>query len=186
MQSFVIHLSPGSWIKVFASSKTQQLKKGKLLTRIAKLNKEWRVSFEVKPTGFKAKLSSVLHLTAGSRGSKPGDQTPAVWFHKTKGILVAAFVNGKNSFLKTFKDLLPESGDWVKIEVSQVKAGSQYIYSIAINGEEQFSVENRKAAEFSNVSVFASSPYFSGQMGSIRNVTVENKADGKFKQISML
>ena len=183
MQSFVIHLSPGSWIKVFASSKTQQLKKRKLLTRIAKLNKEWRVSFEVKPTAFKAKVSSVLHLTAGGKGSKPGYQTPAVWFHKTKGILVAAFVNGKNSFLKTFKGLLPESGDWVKIEVSQVKAGSQYIYSIAINGEEQFSVENRKPAEFSNVSVFASSPYFSGQMGSIRNVTVENKADGKFKQI---
>ena len=94
MQSFVIHLSPGSWIKVFASSKAQQLKKRKLLTRIAKLHKEWRVSFEVKPTAFKAKLCSVLHMTVGGKGSKPGDQTPAVWFHKRKGILVAAFVNG--------------------------------------------------------------------------------------------
>ena len=172
-------LSSGSWIKVYASSKTQQLKKNKLLTRISKLNKEWRVSFEVNPTSYKPKVSSVLHMTAGGKGSKAGDQTPAVWIHKRKGIMVAAYVNGKKGFLKTFKGL-PNSGEWIKMEISQVKAGSQYIYSIAINGEEKFSMEHTRAEEFSNVRVFASSPYYSGQIGSIRNVTVENKADGKF------
>ena len=173
-------LSSGSWIKVYASSKTQQLKKNKLLTWISKLNKEWRVSFEVNPTSYRAKLSSVLHMTAGGKGSKPGDQTPAVWFHKRKGILVAAYVNGTKGFLKTFKGL-PNSGEWIKIEISQVKAGTQYLYSIAINGEEKFAMEHTKAEEFSNVGVFASSPYFSGQKGLIRNVTVENKADGKLE-----
>ena len=169
----------GSWIKVYASSKGQQLKKGKLLTRIAKLNKEWRVSFEVKPTSFKAKLSSVLHMTTvKGKGAKPGDQTSAVWFHKTNGILIAAYVNGNKSFVKTFEGL-PKSGEWIKIDISQVKAGSQYIYTIAINGQEEFSEENTKAVEFSNVHVYASSPFFSDQKGTIRNVTVENRVDGK-------
>ena len=77
------------------------MKRKKLLTRIAKLNKEWRVSFEVKPTSYKAKQSSVFHMSAKGQAGKPGDQTPAVWFHKTKGILVEAFVNGNKSFLKT-------------------------------------------------------------------------------------
>ena len=163
---------------MYTSSKTQKLKKRKLLTRIAKLNMEWRVSFEVKPTAFKAKVSSVLHMTAGGKGSKPGDQTPAVWFHKTKGILVEAFVNGNKSFLKTF-DSLPKSGEWIKIDISQVKAGSQFIYTISINGEEKFSEENTKAAEFSNVHIYASSPNFIGQKGTIRNVTIENRVDGK-------
>ena len=119
-------------------------------------------------------------MTAGGKGSKAGDQTPAVWIHKRKGIMVAAYVNGKKGFLKTFKGL-PNSGEWIKIEISQVKAGSQYIYSIAINGEEKFSMEHTRAEEFSNVRVFGSSPYYSGQIGSIRNVTVENKADGKLR-----
>ena len=173
-------LSSGSWIKVYASSKPLKLKRNKLLTRISKLNKEWRVSFEVNPTRFRAKQSSVFHMTAGGKNSKPGDQTPAVWFHKSKGIMVAAYVNGKKGFLKTFKGL-PNSGEWIKIKISQVKAGPQYIYSIAINGAEKFSMEHTRAEEFSNVRVFASSPYYSGQIGSIRKVTVENKVDGKLE-----
>ena len=117
-------------------------------------------------------------MTVGGRGPRPGHQTPAVWFHKTEGILIASYFNGNDSFLKTFKGL-PERGEWIKIEISQVKAGSQYVYSIAINGEERFSEENTMAEEFSNVHVYAPSPFFQGQKGSIRNVTVENKEDGK-------
>ena len=165
-------------MKVFASSKEQRLRRKQLLTKIPKLNKEWRVSFEVKPSLYKAQKSSVFHMTVGGREAKPGYQTPAVWFHKTEGILIAAYVNGNDSFLKTFKGL-PESGEWIKIEISQVKAGSQYVYSIAINGEERFSEENTRAEEFSNVHVYAPSPFFEGQKGSIRNVTVENKEDGE-------
>ena len=171
-------LSPGSWVKVFTSSKEQRLRRRQLLTKIAKLNKEWRVSFEVKPSLYKAQKCSVFHMTVGGRGAKPGHQTPAVWFHQTEGILIASYVNGNDSFLKTFKGF-PETGEWIKIEISQVKAGSQYVYSIAINGEERFSEENTMAEEFFNVHVYASSPFFQGQKGSIRNVTVENKEDGK-------
>ena len=163
---------------MYASSKEQRLKRKKLLTRIAKLNKEWRVSFEVKPTSYKAKQSSVFHMSAKGQAGKPGDQTPAVWFHKKEGVLVEAFVNGNKSFLKTF-DSLPKIGEWIKIDISQEKAGSQFIYTISINGEEKFSEENTKAAEFSNVQVYASSPNFIGQKGTIRNVTIENRVDGK-------
>ena len=165
-------------MKVFTSSKEQRLKRRQLLTKIAKLNKEWRVSFEVKPTICKTQQCSVFHMTVGGRGARPGHQTPAVWFHKTEGILVAGYVNGNYSFMQTFKGL-PERGEWIRIEISQVKAGSQYVYSIAINGEERFSEENTRAEQFSNVHVYASSPFSQGQKGSIRNVTVENKEDGK-------
>ena len=163
---------------MFTSSREQKLKRKNLLTTIAKLNKEWRVSFEVNPTSFKAQKSSVFHMTVGGRGARPGHQTPAVWFHKTEGILVGAFVNDNHSFLKTF-EAFPDRREWVKIEISQVLAGSQYIYTISINGEEKFSVENIRVKEFYKVQVFASSPFFLGQKGSIRNVTVENKEDGK-------
>ena len=154
------------------------MQRKKLLTTIAKLNKEWRVSFEVKATRYEEKRSSVFHMSAKGQGGKPGDQTPAVWFHKKEGVLVEAYVNGNKSFLKTF-DSLPKSGEWIKIDISQAKAGSQYIYTISINGEEMFSEENTRAAEFSNVHVYASSPNFIGQKGTIRNVTVENRVDGK-------
>ena len=160
-------------MKVFTSSEQQRLKRRNLLSKIVKLNKEWRVTFEAKPTSFKDQLCSVFHMTIGGRAARP-----AVWFHKSKGILVGAYFNGNHSFLKTFEDL-PETGEWIKIEISQEKAGTQYIFTISINGEEKFAEENTKAEEFSNVQVFASSPFFIAQKGLIRNVVVENKEEGK-------
>ena len=53
--------------------------------------KEWKVSFELWPSGYPNMTASILHLTTtknGSRWASYGSRSPAIFFHKSKGLLV--------------------------------------------------------------------------------------------------
>ena len=103
-----------------------------------------------------------------------GDRIPAIWFHKTKGVLVATALNGKVSYNKEIEEL-PPVGQWTRIEISQTLVSSKYIYSISIGGEQVFKKENTKPVELSDVQVYAGSPWYSGQRGSLRKLKIEIK-----------
>ena len=60
------------------------------------LHKEWKVSFELWPIGFPNKTASIVHLTTskeGSRWASCGSRSPAIFFHKSKGLLVQATID---------------------------------------------------------------------------------------------
>ena len=112
------------------------------------------------------------------RGSKYGDRTPAIWTHSSRGFLIASAVNGKYSYAKYFKGL-PKTGEWVNIEIGQEIKSSKMVYFIVIGGTTVLSTTNSKPAEFKNVKVFTSSNWYTPLSGSIRNLLVENKDDGR-------
>ena len=103
-----------------------------------------------------------------------GDRIPAIWFHKSKGILVATALNGKASYNKFVKPL-PPVGAWTRIEISQRMVSSQNTFSITIGNQQVFTKPNTKPVELSDVKVFAGNPWSSSQKGSLRNLKIEIK-----------
>ena len=162
------------------------MKKNTLLGTVPLLRKEWRVSFEFKATSYGKGLRQILHMTIGGKGhgssAKYGDRIPAIWTHPTRGFYISSGVDGKVSYYKWFKGLLPTIGQWVSIEIGQELSFelSKIVYYIMIGGKRLLSVENSKPSEFENVKVYSTSPWYSAVGGYIRNLVVENK-DGKFK-----
>ena len=117
----------------------------------------------------------VLHATIGGKGGKIGDRIPAIWFHKSNGVLVATALDGEISYSEHFKPL-PPFGEWTKIEVTQSLVSSRYIFSIAIGNKNVLAKQNTKPAEFSGVKVFSGSPWYSGQRGLIKNLKILSKS----------
>ena len=164
------------WMTAYFHEGEHQIARNALLTTLPNITKEWRVSFDVNPTDFRySSYASVIHLTIGGKGSKVGDRIPAIWFHKTRGILVSSALNGKVAFNNFFTSL-PPTGTWTKIEVSQRLVSSQYMYIITIGNKEVLSKQNIKPVELSNVKVYGGSPWYAAQKGSLRNLKIEIKA----------
>ena len=167
------------WTTAFSLESEHQIVRDSLLTTLPQMTKDWKVTFEVNPTDYSlGGLTSVIQLTTGGKGSgssaKVGDRIPAVWFHKTKGVLVSSALDGKAAYSKYFKGL-PPVGEWTRIEVSQILVSSQYMYSIRIGNEEVFSKPNTKPVELSDVKVYAGNPWSSGLKGSLRNLKIDIK-----------
>ena len=163
------------WTTAFSLEGEHEIAKNTLLTTIPSMTKEWKVTFDVNPTDYRSKSSaSVLHLTIGGKGTgssaKVGDRIPAIWFHKTKGVLVSTALDGKASYNKFVKPL-PSVGAWTRIEVRQ----SLHMFSITIGNEEVFTKPNTKPMELSDVKVFAGNPWSSSQKGSLRNLKIKIK-----------
>ena len=179
-RTFDNNLLAGPWNTTYSQSEEQQIKRGKLLTTIPLLKKEWKVSFDFKANNFVG-LSQLLHMTVGGKGAgsgaKYGDRTPAIWTHSSKGFLISSAVGGKPSFAKYFKPL-PSTGEWINIEVGQQLEESEVIYSISIGGKKVFSTRNSKPAEFKEVQLFTSSRWYSPVNGFIKNLLIQNKNDG--------
>ena len=173
------------WDTAYSLTGEHALADNHLLTTLPRMTKEWKVSFQVKPTDYSfASYANVLHMTIGGKGlgsgSKVGDRTPAIWTHSTKGFLVASAVGGKFSYSKYFK-ALPSTDKWILIEVSQEMKENAMIYSITIGENEVLSVKNSRPSEFENVQVFASSSWYSPVNGFIKNLLIENKNEGRSK-----
>ena len=171
----------GPWNTEYSLLEEKLIRSNQLLATIPILRREWRVSFEFKGNNFKG-LSQIFHMTAGGKGAgsgaKYGDRTPAIWTHSSKGLLISSAVGGQFSYSKFFKPL-PSPGDWAKIDIGQELVGSNHIYSISINNKKVFSIRNSKPVEFDNVKAYSASSWYSPLSGSIRNLIIENKNEGR-------
>ena len=155
---------------------SHEVAKNALLTTLPKLTTEWRLSFEVNPTDFKYNgYASLLHLTIGGNRGQVGDRSPAIWLHKTRGVLVSSAIDGKVAYSKTVKPL-PAAGEWTKIEVSQVLVGAKHVFSITIGDKKVFSKTNSKPVELTDVKVYSGSPWYTNQKGFLQKLKIETKA----------
>ena len=162
------------WSTAFQQLGAIPLVKGKLLSTIPALGKQWRVSFEVFPENFNHQgLASVLHLMNGEKGTKFGKRIPAVWIHRNKRILVSTTLGKKLIFNKRFRSSVLKIRKWTKIEISQMRQGGNYIYSIKMGGRQAFTANNSRPREIYDVKVYAASPSSPPLAGSIRNLKIE-------------
>ena len=169
------------WQTAYYREAEHKITRNNLLATIPLLKKEWKVSFDFKGNSFKG-LQQIFHMTVGGKGAgrkaKHGDRTPAIWTHPSKGFLISSSVGGKPSFSKYLKPL-PSSGEWINIEVVQQLEANDMIYSIHIKGDRVFSTKNSNPLAFENVKIFASSSWYSPVSGSIKNLLIQNKNDGR-------
>ncbi len=144
--------------------------------------KEWKVSFEFKPTSYNLKgFAQILQLTKGGKSGNIGDRTPALWIHKSRGVFVVTTLDGKANVGKSFPTKKPPLDEWTEMEISQVKKGSKFMFSLIVKGETLASMENTDPREFSDVHVFASSRWNVAQKGSIRGLKIETMMPGESK-----
>ena len=162
------------WREAYSQNSKHVIRKNRLLTTLPKLTKEWKVSFDVNPTSFSTRYSSVLHMTIGRNNARVGDRIPAIWFHAIKGVMVSSALNRKVSFNAVIKNL-PRARKWTRIEVTQTLVASRYVFIITIGGKKVFTKRNTKPVELSDVKVYAGSPWSPSQKGSLRKLKIEIK-----------
>ena len=129
-----------------------------LITYPIHLNQEWRLSFQFQPNKYISNWANLLQLTIGDKMKDYGDRTPAIFFHKSQGMMVASAVNGHKSFQPKNGSKywnLPEIGKWTQVVVGQQKEESSknVHFFMTINNVEMFRVLNTKPMNFSNVQV---------------------------------
>ena len=168
------------WTTSFSLPSQHLVKKNDLLTTLPTLSKGWRVTFDFYPTSYSYQgYAQILQMTTGGRMGKIGDRTPALWIHKTRGLYIATALNGKASVGKFFRTKKPSLKKWTSVEISQMKKGRVFIFSLIVKGETLWSVENSDPREFSDVKVFASSEWYEAQAGLIREFKIENMGSGQ-------
>ena len=172
-----------SWETAYEHQAEHKIQKNTLLVKLTKLTKEWRVSFEFKPTNYNFQgYAQILHMTTGGKGGKVGDRTPALMIHKTKGVYIVTTLNGKPS-VGYFSKKKPARNKWSAVEISQIKKGSKYTFSVTLNNKKLWARENNKPEEFEDVKVYASSNWYAAQPGYVRKLRIENMIPGKNRNL---
>ena len=154
--------------------------KGKLVAIIRKLEKEFLISFDVKPHSFVTEWSNLIHFTVGSNIGNPGDRVPGVWFHESGDgrLFIVSPINGDpdHSFVTNPLAL----NQWTNVEISHLKEGDSYLYTVKLNGETVILQENAVAKSFKNVKVYTSDPWHSAPDSLIKNFHIINGPLRKF------
>ena len=173
------------WSTVFEQSDEIPLVRGKLLTTLPSLGKQWRVSLEVFPENFDHRgLANVFQMVTGESLGQFGKCIPAVWMHQSKVVFVSTALGKKPIFTRRFRANAHSHacGNWTQIEVSQSRQGEDFIYAIEIGGTQVYSAKNSRPRDFYDVKVYSSSPSFSPLSGSIRNLKIEVEKFSSLKE----
>ena len=65
-------LFTGPWNVEYSLKEEHQITLGNQLTTLPVLEKEWKVAFEFKASGYPATIQQVLHMTIGGKGTGNG------------------------------------------------------------------------------------------------------------------
>ncbi|XP_012555856.2 uncharacterized protein LOC101239439 isoform X1 [Hydra vulgaris] len=149
-----------------------KLAKDNLYLTLPLLEKEFFISFELKPTFYAHGYHSVLRFEFGN------GRYIAVGFENGDGTLVI------NSVLSVTinKSVHPDSrltlNRWTTIKMYQQVFGSMHIYSLEVNGKLIFTKVNENPVDFTFVTVHASESRHLSQAGYFRNIKIRNGNQG--------
>ena len=138
------------------------LRKGRILTTIPYLSKEYAIEFQVYPTVFHRGWHNVLHFTTGRNGVAYGSRIPAMFFNNNRFWICSDISGNRNC---CYASPTVKVKKWIKVRVSQSKEGKYYYYKVEINGKQVKKVRNSKPRVFKNVKVFASDKWYAPQQG---------------------
>ena len=130
---------------------------------------EFKICFSI--TVLKNDYYDIFHFSAGGGGVAYGDRIPWVGVYYSQ-ILIDSAVNG---YLRTGFDYV--LGKQHQITIQQFKDGDgKYQYEVIVDGVSKVKIENTQAESFSNVKLYAGSPWhgsqFSSDAGSICDVKI--------------
>ena len=165
-------------------SQDHSLEKGKILHKLPILPKEWKLSFELMPTGFLTDVwGNVIHVgdpqLFGTTHNYHG--MPSIYIGNDchcNQPKVLRFHYHANGVIGTRNTNTPQLNQWTKIEVSQLLVANQYRLTFSVNGFKVGSDLNRSPQEFKDVNLYASSSTYAPQPGKIRNLVISRPRQG--------
>ena len=105
-----------------------------------------------------------------------GDRIIHVQINDDGYFSVSSHVNGNSNYYKQFHF---EVGKKYHISIQQWKENEKYWYEITIDGLSKFKIENSQPKQFSNVKLYATSPWqaaFTSDFGSICSIKIQQEA----------
>ena len=164
-----------TWTPLFSHEDELNLTRNNLLTTLPVLPREWMVDFMFKPTNVTTKaLLSILHLTDKDRNTGSyGGRIPALWLTGNGKYHIECSYN--NTGNRHFSLPAPQVGKWTQITFIQENLSGKLRYRLLMDGVEKVNIENPQDKHFNNVRVYASDPWYNGQPGYIKNLSVKGK-----------
>uniref|UniRef100_A0A7M5V0H6 Uncharacterized protein n=1 Tax=Clytia hemisphaerica TaxID=252671 RepID=A0A7M5V0H6_9CNID len=153
-----------------------KLEKNKIVGTIPKVNKEWSLSFDIKPLDVVKKASSsIVHLTASDKNCcAPGDRIPGVFMIRNRiELLVCSDKDGKgNRCIKSGK-LTKGKYSSVLIQQRKTKKG-RYIMTVTINGKINknrivFS-KDQEPKEYTDVKMYSADKWYQQANAFVKNL----------------
>ena len=149
------------------------------MATVPTIPKEWRVTFDIKPTDLNQITSGEWKLqvrdvfSMGAPGA--GVRLIGIFYRLTtnKGLDIQGLVSGNQVFGGKIKEL--EVNVWTSVEISQELVDGKYIYEVKLDGETHLSAENNETKEFENVVVKAAETTYGVLPGFLRNLFIEGK-----------
>ena len=169
-----------TWTPLFSHEDELNLTRNNLLTTLPVLPREWMVDFMFKPTNMTTRaFVNILHLTDKDRNTRSyGGRIPAVWLNANGAFHIECSKN--NTGNRGYSLPAPQVGKWTQITFIQENLSGKLRYRLLMDGVEKYNIENPQDEPFNNVRVYASDPWFNGQPGYIKNLSVKKKTlEGK-------
>ena len=154
---FLLVSSPDTVVSLPAE---REILEDNLLATIPRLGKEWRLTFDYKPTAISPNGGTLLHLSAGCDNVQYGDRTPYIGHFdgKTTRLVISSAISGdQNKHVRLTQE--PPLGSWTTLEASQRLEDGVYVFRFTIGGETAWEVHNGRPEEFYGVTVWASDPW---------------------------
>ena len=120
------------------------------------------------------RYGNILHFTDGSKAGSYGSKTPMIQIWKGGFEVLSAIDSSPGATFYINQQPPAPVREWTLIQVVQQKFSENYHLNISI-GDTHSSTINQRAEEFSNVQVYASSPWFQSQPGQIRRLQIESE-----------
>ena len=146
--------------------------KNNLVTTLPVLHKEFEVKLELNVLSVSNTWVNVFHMTTGGDHAVYGDRIPALWLNGGSNpyLHACASIDGSVNYCKNYN--VP-TNTWHKVKLSQRKSkNGNYVFEFEVNNMMINSVLNSQPADFNNVKVFASDPWYPPFHGSVRNFQV--------------
>ncbi|XP_065661527.1 uncharacterized protein LOC105843664 isoform X4 [Hydra vulgaris] len=149
-----------------------ELNKDKLIARLSTIEKEYLISFKIKPRLYSNDWKNVIHLTIGQNSGQSG--VFAVWFYNDSSgsLYISSAVNGNNDYAVKTQPL--PLNQWSFIKVSQYEINRVYTYAIHLNEIIIHTIENKIPQSFKNIDVYTADPWHDAQNGSIKDLKIIN------------
>ena len=144
-----------------------------MFTTLPVLEKEFSISFELKPTSYALGYHNVLRLELGN-----GRYIAVGFSENGHGTLVVASVLSST----INEDILSESNlilnRWTIIKIYQQILSGMYMYGVEIAGKVLFLKVNANPVNFTSVTVYATERDHLSQAGYFRNIKIRNGNQG--------
>ena len=146
------------------------------ITTFQHMGPSYLVRFELYPTQFEVGWHNILHFSIGDNSGQMGDRMPAVWsdyWYNRLNLCSGVNDDFQYGHCKDDSETVIPLKEWSFVEFAQQKFGSDYVYTLNLNGREIHRIVNKKARHFKNMHLYMADPWGPPQKGYIRNLYVE-------------